>query len=207
VEPPGDTSPNERYRFLGKDQDIVEDTRTKLQWQRCSLGQAWNGATCAGEATKYTWDEAQRIAAAGWRLPTKHELASLVYCSSGQPTYWKTASQTCKGDYEAPTLWIAAFPNTPKSWFWSSSADAYYPNDAGSVGFSYGYVSYGYKGYGGYVRLVRGGIVPPDRATSISDNPPPPPVQVNTLAPPPASGEKVPLYFAAELAPTANIPP
>ncbi|MCC7277031.1 MAG: DUF1566 domain-containing protein [Chromatiaceae bacterium] len=207
VEPPGDTSPNERYRFLGKDQDIVEDTRTKLQWQRCSLGQVWNDAACAGEATKYKWNEAQRVAPAGWRLPTKDELASLVYCSSGQPTYWKAAPQTCKGDYVAPTLWIAAFPNTPKSWFWSSSADAHYPNDAWSVGFSYGYVSYGYKGYGGYVRLVRGGIAPPDRATSTSDTPPPPPVQVNTPVPSPPSGEKVPLYFAAELAPTANIPP
>jgi len=77
-------SPNERYRFLGKDQGIVEDIRTKLQWQRCSLGQTWNGATCAGEARKYTLDEAQRIAPAGWRLPTKDELASLVYCSSGK---------------------------------------------------------------------------------------------------------------------------
>jgi uncharacterized protein (TIGR02145 family) len=124
----GSASSNERYRFEGKDQGIVEDIRTKLQWQRCSLGQTWNGANCTGEATKYEWDEAQRIAPAGWRLPTKEELASLVYCSSGKPAYWnKTASEMCDGDYGEPTIWSAAFPNTPDDWFWSSSPYAYYP--------------------------------------------------------------------------------
>ncbi len=152
-----DNSPNARYRFLGKDQDIVEDTRTKLQWQRCSLGQTWTGATCAGEATKYQWDEAQRIAPAGWRLPTKDELASLVYCSSGEPAYWKTASETCKGAYGSPTIWSAAFPNTPKAWFWSSSPNADDSGFAWDVGFGDGDVSGYGKDYAVYVRLVRGG--------------------------------------------------
>ena len=79
----GDASPHDRYQFQGEEQGIVEDIRTKLQWQRFSLGQTWTGATCAGKATEYTWVEAQRLAPAGWRLPTEDELASLIYCSTG----------------------------------------------------------------------------------------------------------------------------
>jgi uncharacterized protein (TIGR02145 family) len=144
---------------VGKDQGIVEDSSTGLQWMRCSQGQRWNGATCAGEAEEYTWYEAQRIAPAGWRLPTKDELASLVYCSSGKPAYWKkTASGTCEGAYEKPTIWSAAFPNTPASLFWSSSPIAGSPGGAWYVNFGDGYVyGYGYKDYALYVRLVRGG--------------------------------------------------
>ena len=157
MEAASSASPNDRYRFLGKDQEIVEDIRTKLQWQRCSLGQTWNGATCAGEATKYQWDEARRAASAGWRLPTKDELASLIYCSSGEPAYWKPTSAACKGAYSRPTIWSAAFPHTPANWFWSSSPGADGADDAWRVHFYYGYVYRSYKANAGYVRLVRGG--------------------------------------------------
>jgi hypothetical protein len=150
-------SPHERYRFLGKNQDIVEDTRTKLQWQRCSLGQTWTGVTCAGEATEHEWDEAQRIAPAGWRLPTEEELASLVYCSSGLPAYWNPSSEKCKGAYDRPTIWSAAFPNTPARAFWSSSPFAYDAIFAWYVGFYSGYVDLNNKHRAFYVRLVRGG--------------------------------------------------
>ena len=150
-------SPSDRYRFLGKDQEIVEDIRTKLQWQRCSLGQTWNGATCAGEATKYLWDEALRTPTAGWRLPTKDELASLIYCSSGKPIYWKPTLQLCEGAYQMPTIWSAAFPNTPVNWFWSSSSYASSADYAWVVGFGYGDVYGNGKSGANYVRLVRGG--------------------------------------------------
>jgi hypothetical protein len=153
-EPP----PHDRYRFLGEDQGIVEDIRTKLQWQRCSLGQTWTGATCAGVATKYTWDEAQRLAPTGWRLPTKDELASLVYCSSGEPAYWKpTDREECEGAFGRPTIWSAAFPNTPEWLFWSSSPHAGSSSGAWFVNFGDGYVGYLYKHSQGCVRLVRGG--------------------------------------------------
>jgi hypothetical protein len=150
-------SPTERYRFVGKDQGIVEDIRTKLQWQRCSLGQTWTGATCTGKATEHEWDEAQRIAPTGWRLPTKEELASLVYCSSGQPAYWKPPSEGCKGAYDQPTIWSAAFPNTPKDWFWSSSPYATHSGYAWIVNFDYGIVYSPRKSTSLKVRLVRGG--------------------------------------------------
>jgi hypothetical protein len=85
-------------------------------------------------------------------------LASLVYCSSGDPAYWKPSSERCKGAYREPTIWSAAFPNTPRSWFWSSSPYADYSYGAWGVHFDYGYVSYdGFKYNAFYVRLVRGG--------------------------------------------------
>ena len=155
--PRGSLEAAERYRFLGKEQDIVEDTRTKLQWQRCSLGQIWNGANCVGEGTKFKWDEARWPASAGWRLPTQAELASLVYCSSGEPAYWKPTSEWCKGAYGKPTIWIVAFPNTPASWFWSSLPYAGYSDSAWYVNFGSGAVSYDYKSSAAYVRLVRSG--------------------------------------------------
>ena len=156
---PGDSVAHgeERYRFLGQDQGIVEDIRTKLQWQRCSLGQTWTGATCAGEATQYDWDEARRIAPKGWRLPTKDELATLIYCSSGKPAYWQPKEGGCEGAYGPPTIWPAAFPNTPQSWFWSSSPYAGYAGSAWGVSFGSGGVYGGGKGYAYCVRLVRGG--------------------------------------------------
>ena len=153
----GDASPHDHYRFLGKDQGIVEDSRTKLQWQRCSLGQTWTGVTCAGEATLHTWNEARRLAPAGWRLPTKDELASLVYCSSGEPAYWKPKEGGCEGAFGRPTIWPAAFPNTPAWLFWSSSPNANNSSFAWSVHFDSGYVSSYGKNYQRYVRLVRGG--------------------------------------------------
>jgi hypothetical protein len=154
----GTTQPlSEHYRLVGKDQDIVEDTRTKLQWQRCSLGQTWNGATCAGEATEYKWDDAQRIAPAGWRLPTEDELAGLVYCSSGEPAYWKTEFIPCIGTYKSPTIWSVAFPNTPVNMFWSSSPFAGYSGLVWHVSFSIGAVGPTAKSSALNVRLVRGG--------------------------------------------------
>lgn len=203
---------------MGKDQGIVEDTRTKLKWQRCSLGQTWTGATCAGEATKYKWNEARRVAPAGWRLPTKDELASLVYCSSGEPTYWKTESQTCKGDYGVPTLWVAAFPNTPEEWFWSSSPTVGNPYQAWYAHFGDGRVgSLANKEGAIYVRYVHDGPNADAQAAVTQPDPaaPTPPVATTTLPTiepnatqqPFAPVVKAPLYYAAALAPTANIPP
>lgn len=76
---------------------IVKDTRTSLQWMRCSLGLDWDARTktCLGNAAiRYTWEQAQVAtqalnAASGyasytdWRLPTIRELQSLRFCSNG----------------------------------------------------------------------------------------------------------------------------
>lgn len=67
------------------------------------------------------------------------------------------AQESCAGAYSKPTIWSAAFPNTPESLFWSSSPYAYYPGSAWSVSFNYGYGGYNYESNDYPVRLVRGG--------------------------------------------------
>jgi serine/threonine protein kinase len=157
--PAGSNSPSERYRLVGNDQSIVEDTSTNLQWKRCSQGQTWNGTTCVGQAKEYAWKEARRIAPEGWRLPKQDELVRLVYCSSGHPAFWPTSSKNnCEGDHGLPAIWGAAFPNTPPdSWFWASSPDDRYPNQAWLVYFGNSYINYDFEDSPAFVRLVRSG--------------------------------------------------
>lgn len=40
---------------------MVLDKTTNLVWQRCSVGQTWNGNTCIGEAKLFTFDQAQQL--------------------------------------------------------------------------------------------------------------------------------------------------
>ncbi|MDD3761278.1 MAG: DUF1566 domain-containing protein [Acidithiobacillus sp.] len=169
-------------RYLDNGDGTVTDTETGLQWMRCSLGQAWDGTSCVGEAEGYTWQEALDAAEelnrkggyAGhrdWRLPSIEELHSLVYCSSGQQRALRfdacgklieisdeRQDGFCLGRFQRPTIDLSAFPNTPDhSWFWSSSTDAYYSDCAWEVFFSNGHASLGGKSSKSRVRLVRAG--------------------------------------------------
>lgn len=75
-------------------QGIWRDAKTGLMWDRCSIGQSWNGTTCTGQAIKLNWQDAKdyvkqftnQQAKGGysdWRLPTIQELDSIRYCSTG----------------------------------------------------------------------------------------------------------------------------
>lgn len=106
-----------------------------------------NGGSCTGSACD-TYAYVQAVNAQGlcgywdWRLPKKRELQGLVDYGIPSP---------------GPTIDTAYFPNTPSSWYWSSSVCASYPDGAWLVFFSYGYV-YAYNKVGdGHVRLARGG--------------------------------------------------
>lgn len=91
---------------------LVLDKTTGLMWQRCALGQTWDGNNCAGIAAHYRWEEA--VSAAGkneeggyhdWYLPEKEDLESLI-----------------DPELTEPTIDLNAFPNNPNDLFWSSSA-------------------------------------------------------------------------------------
>ncbi len=149
---------------MGSDGAIIEDITTGLQWMRCSQGQRWNGVACDGDALKLTWDGAMRqpqgLSFAGWtdwRVPTKDELVTLIYCSNGRPKTWNDTGDACGGDYESPTIDQVAFPNTPAVSFWSSSPGADGSDGAWYVYFNYGFVYGYYKDLTKYVRLVRAG--------------------------------------------------
>jgi hypothetical protein len=155
-----------RYRDHGD--GTVTDVQAGLQWMRCSLGQTWQGSTCISEAKEYTWQAALDAAGAlnrqggyaghrDWRVPTIEELRTLAYCSSGQPKTWNDTGKPCEGDYERPTLYQPAFPNTPTLWYWSSSVDAYGLDGAGGVYFGNGRVGALGKAFDYHGRLTRGG--------------------------------------------------
>ncbi len=74
------TAPDSRYELLNDGKE-VRDKKTGLIWQRCSLGQIWDGKTCANSTTSHTWEQALKETKAlgnGYRLPNIRELNSLV---------------------------------------------------------------------------------------------------------------------------------
>ena len=144
----------------------VTDTETKLMWKQCSEGQS--GKDCSGEAAKYKWDDAMSkfgkgVSFAGhsdWRMPTKEELRTLVYCSNGIPQEeaWDEAcdgKDDKAGEYQKPTINQKVFPNTKDDFYWSSTerdastARGVYFYDGGNTWYNHFNVF--------HVRLVRSG--------------------------------------------------
>ncbi len=135
-------APDSRYTVQAGGTEVL-DTQTGLLWQRCSLGQSWNGTTCAGSAGVYTWQSALQAAhdlGNGWRLPNVRELQSLV-------------EDACT----SPSINEALFPGTVSSFYWTSSPYAGNGSSAWIVYFYFGITYYHYKNDGYYVRVVRSG--------------------------------------------------
>jgi tRNA A-37 threonylcarbamoyl transferase component Bud32 len=158
-------------RYLDNGDGTVTDVRTALQWMRFSLGQEWQNETCVGEAEKYDWQGALYVVEvlnrqggyanySDWRVPTKEELQTLIYCSSGQPKTWNDTGELCQGDCEDSTIYQPAFPHTPASMmYWSSSTNLDNPDKAWSVIFCKGLDLFSSHKWIPifHVRLVRGG--------------------------------------------------
>lgn len=133
------TRPDTRYQDMGAE---VKDKVTGLIWQRCSVGQTWDGSTCTGTATKHTWQQALTVAknlGNGYRLPNIKELQSLV-------------ERQCY----SPSINSKTFPNTPSSNYWSSSHSSHGVDLAWKVNFDQGYSSSATHSFFSYaVRAVR----------------------------------------------------
>ena len=139
------SAPDSRYQLVvGSGGSEVLYTQTKLIWQRCSLGQTWNGTTCTGTATSHTWADALAKAKAvgtGYRLPNIKELQSLV-------------EEACYNG----AINESFFPATSISgYYWSASPNAYDGGIAWYVYFSYGVTGFNNKGNYLHVRAVRAG--------------------------------------------------
>jgi len=116
--------------------------KTKLIWQKCSLGQN-NDEKCSGKASTYSWDDAVKnceslqLADKKWRLPTKEELESIIVTDS------------------KPSINQNLFPSTEIAYYWTSTITANDTNSAWFISFSDGYMSEGYlKEYPAYARCV-----------------------------------------------------
>jgi Protein of unknown function (DUF1566) len=150
------------------------------EWARCSLGQVWNGNTCIGTPTHYSYEDTKNIATTfnnqggfngkkDWRVPTVRELASLRVCNKGffnekidlQDGGASIDSHCGPTGSDVPTLDKKIFPNTgidDYGFYWTSSPYIKTPNAAWVVIFFNGLVA-NHDDYGvarrAYVRLVR----------------------------------------------------
>lgn len=135
--------------FTDNTDGTVTDSKTSLMWKRCSEGQVWNGVTCNGNATRYSWQaalqQAQTLNAGGfsgyndWRVPNLKELLSIV-----------------EGQCFDPAINLHIFPNTSNRTFWTSSPRL---KQSGAVAytvlFSWGYGTELTNDHTYQVRLVR----------------------------------------------------
>ena len=149
--------------FTGTAPGVVKDTRTGLEWMRCSLGQDWDvtANTCVGSVNKYSYQAALNIAqdinnARGyakytdWRVPTIRELQSLRFCPKGfNPSVHiniqdggNAVPSYCAEGNPQPTIAQSIFPKTPsygdEKNFWSSTLNAKNSARAWYVGFLIG---------------------------------------------------------------------
>ncbi len=126
------SNPHRPKDFIPQNDGTVIDKRTGLMWLQCTVGLKWNGKNCEGEETKLHWQEAkqQKVTFAGysdWRLPTRFELETLVFCDGGKDNgrdggdtdypYWLNA---CVGDRYIKQAF--PFNNDSYAYYWSASA-------------------------------------------------------------------------------------
>jgi hypothetical protein len=117
------------------------------------------GSECDINDYAQTVNESRLCGAKDWRVPTKDELVSLIYCSDGQ---YDTENGDCVNlRLDSPTIDKTYFPNTAPtdtdldSVYWTFSLNPINPEYAWDVIFTDG-TSYGAtKRDGYYVRLVR----------------------------------------------------
>lgn len=131
------STPDARYTIQAGGEEVF-DNETQLIWKRCAEGLSGNECN-TGAAGTYTWAQALALTDNTWRLPNIKELASLV----------ETACYY-------PAINLTVFPNTPSSYFWSSSPYAYSSNSAWLVAFGSGTDGIHGKDSALRVRLVRG---------------------------------------------------
>ena len=115
-------------RFVTKGH-IVVDLERQIEWLRCSVGQRWNGSECSGNIVNLSLDmvpKALEIAneqlGAGWRLPSKAELKSIL-CKECPP----------------PKIDKEIFPNTDNAPYWTGDKSIFNSKFYVSVNFHTGF--------------------------------------------------------------------
>jgi Protein of unknown function (DUF1566) len=142
--------------FKDNGDGTVTDPRSNTVWQRCALGQRWNGSGCDGEVKEIRWWDAMRAAKAerlagktDWRLPTKAELESIT--SKDDECKKKSPSRAVSTQFYK--VWNSGYMGV----FWSSSPYVGDANEAWVVGFNDGNSEGDARHGPGFVRLVRAG--------------------------------------------------
>lgn len=108
---PGIAPPASTAAPAGTGRFIIEgitaaDRRTRLVWQRCSVGQRLHRELgCVGLARKLWFAEARQLEDSTWRLPTLDELRTL---------FDERLQHIADSD---------AFPDAPNTWYWAWGPD------------------------------------------------------------------------------------
>lgn len=107
---------------ISADGSQVLDVTTNILWERCLHGEHWDNDAqeCAGTAERISYQDMITHAQAGaFMHPQRRELQTLVFCSSGEPSYFPYDMTTparpqkrCEGDFTAPTIYTAVFPQS-----------------------------------------------------------------------------------------------
>jgi len=133
--------------FEEGDDGTVDHLPSRLVWQRCVLGETWNGSACEGTPDLLSWSGALQAAdghvqdgADDWRLPSRNELYAIV-------------EDRC----QLPAINGTVFPGAPVGGHWSSSPYAGGTDEAWIVDFDSGRVVPAPEQTLLPVRLVRGG--------------------------------------------------
>lgn len=144
-----------RYLARGEQEAFIEDTHTGLIWKRCVEGQTWDPVSysCLGTARLFNFAQAEpdeRLPDAnnptiqrrtGFVLPTREQLASLLYCSNQPLTANQVGSGVCQGGVASPTILAEVFPNTPAATYWTSTCMSETCSTYYGVNFSTGQLS------------------------------------------------------------------
>ncbi len=154
-----------------------KDLNTGLIWQRCSIGQTWNGNTCDGDAKIFRYVEdipiSEEDKANGWRLPTIDELVSIRNCSKGEDEDIREISaknthsgkdvrlhEECKRDSAKPTIDSKIFPRTVSYLYMSGSRGFQKSSAYTFMGFANGNMGVPYRYFlsfsDGYIKFDSG---------------------------------------------------
>jgi len=104
------TSATPSYSYSATGDEVIDNV-TGLIWRRCSEGTTWNGTTCTGTGTRFTFAGAFAQAktqatstSKPWRVPNIKELASIT-----------------KKSVAFMAIDSTAFPATSNDYYWTSS--------------------------------------------------------------------------------------
>jgi len=87
-----------------------------------------------------------------WRIPNRKELETLLNFGTFSPATFGEFDTGC-----LPGCSVTTCSCTRSGYYWTSTTNQLYPNNAWVVYFSTGSANYAYKTYNGSVRAVRGG--------------------------------------------------
>ena len=134
-----------RKHYLLNNDGTVSDTKTKLMWMQCSLGQKWSNGQCLGKTRTITWNKALQEANdfrfarySNWRLPTIKELSRITELQCQQPA-----------------IDLKLFPHTPPVDYWTTTSFVNDEKLAWLVHFGFGENHTAKKSTSAVVRLVR----------------------------------------------------